>query len=85
MREVDHTILVFSHFIEGPNQIPLCIPQFVYGVGCHGQLDCLCLLASVDYAVVTMTAEVCNFSAPFPKSFGYIACIRIEIHIYPMC
>ena len=63
----------------------IILPQFVYGVGCHGHLDCFCLLASVDHAVVTTTAEACIFSAPFPVPFGYIAWIRIKLWIYSMC
>ena len=62
-----------------------CVSTTVYGVGCHGHLDCFCLLASVNCAVVTMTAEACIFSAPFPIPFGYIAWIRIELWIYSVC
>lgn len=51
----------------------------------RGHLDCFCVLASVNHAVVTVTAEICIFSAPFSKPFGYIAWIRIEMSIYSMC
>ena len=63
----------------------VCIPQCVYGTGCHRRLDCFCFLASVNHAVVTMTAEICIFSTPFPKPFGYLAWIRLELYIYSMC
>jgi len=45
----------------------------------------LLLLANVNHAVVTVTAEACIFSAPFPIPFGYIAWIRIELWIYSVC
>ena len=71
---------------EGPNQIPMCVYHSLFmELAVHGHLDCLCLLASVNHAVVTMTAAICIFSAPFSKPFGYIAWIRIEISVCSMC
>ena len=57
----------------------------VYGIGCPWTLRLSCFLDSVNHSVVTMTAAICIFSAPFSKSFGYIAWIRIEISVCSMC
>ena len=75
----DHKVLPHCSIVritdfEGLNQIPLCVYHSLFmELAVQGHLDCLCLLASVNHAVVTMTAAICIFSAPFSKPFGYIA------------
>ena len=56
---------------EGPNQIPMCVYHSLFmELAVHGHLDCLYLLAGVNHAVVTLTAEICIFQPPFPNLLG---------------
>ena len=66
-----HCSIVRITVFEGPNHIPLCVYHSLFmELAVHGHLDCFCLLASVNHAVVNMTAAISIFSPLFPNLLG---------------